>query len=121
MPYVIGCLFELTGENENGHKGIQDGAPFDDTVVLDCPLVETQMMMKLDFGTQVVDGSDCFEEKSLQSFCEYEKEVVLDSEDEGVSRTYTLQADNLLLDSNASISELCSEGQYWFICSELGI
>ncbi|KAL9430815.1 hypothetical protein AB3S75_026082 [Citrus x aurantiifolia] len=96
------------GENENGHKGIQDAAPFDDTVVLDCPLVETQLMMKLDFGTQVVDGSDCFEEKSLQSFCEYEKEVVLDSEDEGVSRTYTLHADNLLLDSNASISKLCS-------------
>lgn len=117
----MSCLLELKGENENGHKQIQDAAPFDDAVVLDCSLVETQLLVKLDFETQVADDSDCFEDKTVQSFCEYEKEVVLDSEDEGVSRAYTQQADNLLLDCKASNSELCCTGQCSFVCSELGI
>lgn len=95
-------------------------APFDDTLVLDSPLLETQSE-KLDFETQVLDDSDCFDDKMIQSFCGYENEVVLDSEDEVICKTETLGADNVLSDGNASISGQRGVGQCLFVHSEIGI
>ncbi|KAF5732709.1 hypothetical protein HS088_TW17G00239 [Tripterygium wilfordii] len=59
---------------------------FDDTWELDSPLEESQLE-KLDFDTIVVDDPDSMNNVELQTKCEYEEEVVLDSEDEGISRT----------------------------------
>lgn len=48
---------------------------FEDTFVVDSPLME---------ATQVVDYSD-FDDTKNAGMCEYEEEVVLDSEDEEVN------------------------------------
>lgn len=69
--------------NEGDHQLFQDTVPFDDTIAVDNCLVKTQLE-KLDFDTEIVDDSDCVEDVRLQLVSDCEKEVVLDSEDEGI-------------------------------------
>lgn len=71
-----GCEF---GElNVDRYLGFQDTVPFDDTMVIDSPLVENHLE-ELCFDTEVVDDLSIDEEG--------EPEVVLDSEDEGLSES----------------------------------
>ncbi|XP_031250878.1 uncharacterized protein LOC116108784 [Pistacia vera] len=87
-------------EPRGDEKEVGDGNEyhqFEDTMLLDSPLVQTQLE-KLNFDTQVVDDSDCNKDMILHS--EHEKEVVLDSEDEGVCTSKTVRVSNGLSDGN---------------------
>lgn len=104
----------MGGRNENEYQ------QFEDTTVLDGPLVETQLE-KLNFDTQVVDGFDCNADMRHHSISENEKEVVLDSEDEGDCASKTLRLSKGLSDGNSlnlqkiygtCAHQRCSIGQY---------
>ncbi|GAV79073.1 hypothetical protein CFOL_v3_22538 [Cephalotus follicularis] len=62
-------------------------------MVLDTPLAETQLET-LDFNTEPVDDSYCIEDVRIQPICEYEKNVVLDSEDDEFHKTKAGNATN---------------------------
>ncbi|KAJ0112011.1 hypothetical protein Patl1_01108 [Pistacia atlantica] len=90
-------------EPRGDEKEVGDGNEyhqFEDTMLLDSPLVQTQLE-KLNFDTQVVDDSDCNKDMILHSISEHEKEVVLDSEDEGVCTSKTVRVSNGLSDGNS--------------------
>ncbi|XP_048230521.1 uncharacterized protein LOC8272072 isoform X2 [Ricinus communis] len=63
----------------------EDTESFDDAIALDCSFNGTPLVT-FDPDIEVVDDTDCIENAWLpQQITEYEKEVVLDSEDEGNS------------------------------------
>ncbi|KAI7992585.1 PAX-interacting protein 1 [Camellia lanceoleosa] len=66
----------------------QSTVPFDDTIELRSPSVETQLE-NLDGDTEVLDIPDCIEDMATQMADDYEEEVVLDSDDETVHKTET--------------------------------
>lgn len=77
--------------NEDGYGELQNTSVFDDTIVLDSPLNENQTQLEnVCFDTEVVDDDDLGnmeDVKAGQLLCEFDMEVVLDSEDEGVRKT----------------------------------
>ncbi|CAL5437098.1 unnamed protein product [Camellia sinensis] len=88
-------LRELLSGSKSDHKlkcwigdECQSTVPFDDTIELRSPSVETQLE-KLDGDTEVLDIPDCIEDIATQMADDYEDEVVLDSDDETVHKTET--------------------------------
>ncbi|KAK7845186.1 hypothetical protein CFP56_009933 [Quercus suber] len=79
-----------SGNEANDVTEVGYAMAFEDTVVLDSPLAETQLE-KLVFDDEVVgDGIG-------GAVCEYEEEVVLDSEDEGVQGSKVVNVVNGVL------------------------
>ncbi|XP_028102436.1 uncharacterized protein LOC114301670 [Camellia sinensis] len=88
-------LIELLSGSKSDHKlkcwlgdECQSTVPFDDTIELRSPSVETQLE-NLDGDTEVLDIPDCIEDIATQMADDYEDEVVLDSDDETVHKTVT--------------------------------
>lgn len=67
----------------------QSTVPFDDTIPLENSPIETQLVNH-DGETQVVDYPDWVEDMTTQLLDVCEKELVIDSDDEGTDRTEVL-------------------------------
>nr|XP_023891965.1 uncharacterized protein LOC112003972 [Quercus suber] len=78
------------GNEANDVTEVGYAMAYEDTVVLDSPLAETQLE-KLVFDDEVVGA-----------VCEYEEEVVLDSEDEGAQGSKVVNVVNGVLDGKAN-------------------
>lgn len=94
------------GNEANAVTEVGYATAYEDTVVLDSPLAETQLE-KLVFDAEAVgDGIG-------GAVCENEEEVVLDSEDEGVQESKVVNAVNGVLDGKAgrrlkgNVMDLC--------------
>lgn len=82
------------GNEANAVTEVGYATAYEDTVVLDSPLAETQLE-KLVFDAEAVgDGIG-------GAVCKYEEEVVLDSEDEGVQGSKVVNVVNGVLDGKA--------------------
>ncbi|XWS46733.1 hypothetical protein CRYUN_Cryun14cG0093400 [Craigia yunnanensis] len=84
--------------NEDGYGKLQNTAVFYDTMVLDSPVNENETQLEnVCFDTEVVDDDrgnmDDVKGKPEPVLFEFDKEIVLDSEDEGICRS---KAENLL-------------------------
>ncbi|XVE77698.1 hypothetical protein DITRI_Ditri13aG0084000 [Diplodiscus trichospermus] len=95
--------------NENGYGELQNTAVFYDTLVPDSPVSESESRLEtVCFDTEVVDEDDLGNLEDTKGepesvLCEFDMEIVLDSEDEGTCRT---KVENLLSGSKTTgISE----------------
>ncbi|GMY16516.1 pax-interacting protein 1 [Fagus crenata] len=92
---------EANDVKEVGCQELQNTIPFEDTVVFDSPLAETQLE-KLGFDDEVMGDGDCVAENMRAgAVCEYGEEVVLDSEDEGIHGSKVVTVVNGVLDGKA--------------------
>jgi hypothetical protein len=92
---------ESNDVKEVGCQELQNTMPFEDTVVFDSPLAETQLE-KLGFDDEVMGDGDCVAENMRAGVvCEYGEEVVLDSEDEGIHGSKVVTVVNGVLDGKA--------------------
>ena len=97
MCNEIFLLGTKVGNEANDVTEVGYAVAYEDTVVLDSPLAETQLE-KLVFDDEVVgDGIG-----GGGAVCEYEEEVVLDSEDEGVQGSKVVNVVNGVLDGKAN-------------------
>ena len=97
MCNEIFLLGTKVGNEANDVTEVGYAMAYEDTVVLDCSLAETQLE-KLVFDDEVVgDGIG-----GGGAVCEYEEEVVLDSEDEGVQGSKVVNVVNFVLDGKAN-------------------
>ena len=108
MVVLIGVILlgaklgnEANDVKEVGCQELQNTMPFEDTVVFDSPLAETQLE-KLGFDDEVRSDGDCVAENMRAGpVCEYGEEVVLDSEDEGIHGSKVVTVVNGVLDGKA--------------------
>ncbi|KAJ1390707.1 BRCT domain [Sesbania bispinosa] len=70
----------------NGDEKFQETEIFEDTLVINSPFTETEVE-NLNLDTEVVEDSEPVENMATGPVCEYEQEVVLDSEDEEMNNT----------------------------------
>ncbi|CAK8544252.1 unnamed protein product [Lathyrus sativus] len=69
-------------EDANGCEKYEETVLFEDTLVIRSPFTETEVEMPDVNDTEIVEDSEPVENLIIDAKCEYETEVVLDSEDE---------------------------------------
>lgn len=111
-------------EYENRNCNEDDRRQFQDAVPLGSPVEETQLCNP-DFDTELLYDSDCGGDGKMTELpCEYEEEMVLDSEDEEINGSRLVTVTKSLPDNEAENrpEQLCAgHTHYIFLYGRLSI